>query len=364
MAPSAEKAMERGEESDEDGWDTSLAEPAMPAMPLAFANRESAEVAFSSTLSMPAGRGGRLPHMGGPSGYEAMMGQQIPGPQIRGKSPVVRLVGLSPKSRAAQEPPSDRGPERKKFRTAEPVVKPYTRGSASKVDEAEQNEEKLRQVMAQFEEEKFASSNLASTKSKLKWWDTRARRQNIEPYPLSRDSIDLAGALLKAGEYRSAAQYLAALKREHISKGHDWSDSLQQAVTDAVRSCMRGVGPDKCCPSLDLRRLENLDNAQVAPVDGGPLRNPLDVVVLFSLFACREIEAALRTKGQIKIEQATGCGVVSLFLPASKTDPKGAGVLRKQGCACHRSASLCPVDRHSSRGRTPRRRSLPGDGPS
>ena len=330
-----EKEREVYEDDEEDDeWDKSLVSPSLP---MAFANREAAESAFANRLSAPMGKGMRPRSMGGIPGTPMWPGQ------TQSKPPTVNLMGLpeSPMRRPAQAP-DEKGPEKKKFRPSEPLVKPYTRGSASKIDEAEKDDEKLRQIMAQFEEEKFASSNVAATKSKLKWWETRASRQKIDPYPLTRDSIDLAGALLKAGEYRSAAQYMATIKREHITRGHSWSDALQQAVTDAVRSCMRGMGPDKSCPSLDLRKLENLDNSQVKPVEGGP-KNPLDVVVLFSLFACREIEAALRTKGQIKIEQATGCGVVSLFLPASKTDPKGAGVLRKQGCACNRSASLCPV---------------------
>lgn len=66
-------------------------------------------------------------------------------------------------------------------------------------------------------------------------------------------------------------------------------------------------------------------------------------MVLFSLFACREVEASLRLVKQVKIDSGAGCGKVSLLLPASKTDPKGDGVLRQLGCSCKNCPELCPA---------------------
>ena len=66
--------------------------------------------------------------------------------------------------------------------------------------------------------------------------------------------------------------------------------------------------------------------------------------VLFSLFACREVEAACRRRSQVAFEDKEGtCGVVVLSLPATKTDPKAEGVIRKQGCTCSVAPELCPV---------------------
>ena len=56
------------------------------------------------------------------------------------------------------------------------------------------------------------------------------------------------------------------------------------------------------------------------------------------------MEAALRKVKHVQIESGgSGCGVVSLYLPASKTDSKGEGALRRQGCLCETLPSLCPV---------------------
>lgn len=107
-------------------------------------------------------------------------------------------------------------------------------------------------------------------------------------------------------------------------------------MKDAIRSCARGLGPDKQSQPIDL------SIGEVEPLEQGP-DCPKDVVILFALFACREVEAAVRQAKRIQVEQGPGCGKVSLFLPASKTDPKGDGVLRQLGCACKHTRELCPV---------------------
>lgn len=60
-------------------------------------------------------------------------------------------------------------------------------------------------------------------------------------------------------------------------------------------------------------------------VGGGPT-SPMDTVLLFAMFACREMEAVVRLVGHLHIKEGKGCGVVALYLPASKTDVKGEGV--------------------------------------
>ena len=59
-------------------------------------------------------------------------------------------------------------------------------------------------------------------------------------------------------------------------------------------------------------------------MEGGPLRTK-------DLFACREMEAAVRKMKHVQIDEGGhGCGVVLLYLPATKVDTKGEGVLRRQ----------------------------------
>ena len=336
-----------GEESD-GSWDR-VDVPKFPNLDVAMSTFMTANPNFSA-VPPPAGfapdpgqRGGLL---FGQVGNFPIGGQQATRPPLISLLPGTGKGGAqhlgSPTTRPMEPPTNLDGPPAKK-RSTEPVVKPYGRGSAEKLEKLEVDEAELAKALKTFEEEKFAASNVASYKSKVKWWMDRAKTRGVEPFPLTSELINLAGALLKAGGYRSSAQYFSAMKREHITQGHAWQDVLQQGATDAVRSCMRGIGPDKACPSLDLRKLENLDSSAFRELDGVP-KNPLDIVVLFSLFACREMEAALRVVRQITITpKEDTCGVVALFLPASKTDAKGEGVLRKQGCTCRKAPGLCPV---------------------
>ena len=49
--------------------------------------------------------------------------------------------------------------------------------------------------------------------------------------------LTLAGALLKQGAYRSAAQYLYTLKKQHVSTGGTWGPELISLFKDVKRSC-------------------------------------------------------------------------------------------------------------------------------
>ena len=59
-----------------------------------------------------------------------------------------------------------------------------------------------------------------STVARGAWWEVRAKRRGLEAFPLDTQKLQLAGALLKKGHYRSAAQYLYSLKKEHAVRGH------------------------------------------------------------------------------------------------------------------------------------------------
>ena len=239
-------------------------------------------------------------------------------------------------SRSVQ--PGDSAEQR--WRSTQPPVRPYTRGDRAKVREVESCEEKLSKALLEFENDKFAPSNLASVQSRVLWWNTRSAQLGESPYPLDTRKINLIGALLKAGCYRSSPQYFSCFKRQHVCLGHEWTDQLALAVKDALRSITRGMGPEKRCPALDLREVGKIE--EIDPVPQGPYF-PKSTVIFFAHFAAREMEAALRQRCQITFHEGKGCGVVAMYLPSSKTDPAGAGVLRRQGCSCGVNADLCPV---------------------
>lgn len=227
-----------------------------------------------------------------------------------------------------------------KFRATQPEVKPYSRGNGQKLAEVMADPKLFNQAFEEYQNEKFAASNKASQESRAKWWPDKAQAMGWEPYPLTPQKIDILGALLKVGQYRSSALYLSAAKQAHVQLGFAWSEQNEQAVKDALRSCLRGIGPDKQCPALGLAKVFQLGDLD--PVKGGP-RFPRETVIVFAHFACREMEASCRRRSDISFEEGEGCGVVSLWLPTSKTDPKGNGLLRRQGCTCSVESIRCPV---------------------
>lgn len=227
-----------------------------------------------------------------------------------------------------------------KFRREQPDVKEYARGSNQKLQQVMVDEALLAKAMEEFQNEKYAHSNKASQESRAKWWPDKAEFLGMAPYPLTAEKIDTLGALLKVGQYRSSALYLSAAKQSHVQLGFPWSEQLEQAVKNAIRSCIRGLGPDKRCPALDLRKVFELSD--LPPCNAGP-RFPRETVIVFAHFACREIEASCRTRADISFEEGDLCGIVSLWLPASKTDARGNGILRRQGCTCSVDPKRCPV---------------------
>ena len=56
-------------------------------------------------------------------------------------------------------------------------------------------------------------------------------------------------------QIRSAGQYLSAFKRQYIKLGHVWDDAINLELTDAMRSCKRGLGPSKQTGFFDVDSL-------------------------------------------------------------------------------------------------------------
>ena len=153
-----------------------------------------------------------------------------------------------------------------KFRDSQPTLKEYARGAVGKSEEACLDMKIFEEAWEAFQNDKIADS--------------------------------IMGTWLKWGQYRSAALYFSAAKKSHVDLGHAWSEQLDASIKTALRSCMRGVGPDKRCPSLDLMKLFEMKD--IEPCKGGP-RFPKETVIVFAHFACREVEASLRKRSDLSI---------------------------------------------------------------
>ena len=169
------------------------------------------------------------------------------------------------------------------------------------------------------------------------WWAYLG--MEVEVFPLTVASIAAVGTLLKGADYRSAYNYIAAAKDEHLALGHPWDATLARAYKRFNMSTSRGIGPGKQATPLQLRKCLDLDLSNDALFAGGPVGTP-QLITLFTYFLLREVEGSYALWSDITLDLEAR--VVSWFLPASKTDPKAKGCTRSWGCLCAPHQTVCP----------------------
>jgi len=191
--------------------------------------------------------------------------------------------------------------------------------------------------------EKFAGSGRYCHQTRVAWWQRRSAVRSFDPFPLSPPKVALAAALLRKGGYRSATLYLAALKREHITLGFHWDDTLALELRDCTRAALRGLGPPLRAAPFDLDLTSSASSEEVQPSMDlkGPV-NARDAVLVASWWMLREIELAAATIQQVSFVDGEGvCGTGTIDLPVSKADTQALGKLRSHVCIC--PSALCPV---------------------
>ena len=109
--------------------------------------------------------------------------------------------------------------------------------------------------------------------------------------------VDLA--LLKAGRYRSAAQYYAVAKAKHIEVGFDWTQQLDLARSQEIRSIPRGMDP--ATAKMDWM----FDNITASFAEQ-PLRmeEPFATSLTAIWFLLRGIEIANLVRGDVRFNRS------------------------------------------------------------
>ena len=153
---------------------------------------------------------------------------------------------------------------------------------------------------------------------------------------------------MKVGRYRSAAQYFAIAKSRHIEAGHTWSQQLDLARAQAIRSITRGIGPaaTKLHISFDNVRLDfsfALTKAYTEMEVPMSLRvkEPFATAITALWFLLRGIEVAGVKGEDVRFNRSERA--VTVRLPVSKTDLEGKGCERRHVCICSlEHDSQCP----------------------
>lgn len=185
-----------------------------------------------------------------------------------------------------------------------------------------------------------AASSRASNRSLLNTWSKVARECGfLEPFDLTPELIYQVMGVLKAAQYRSAANYLEAAKKVHVEIGNLWSDQLKQASRKAIRSTLRDLGPAKQAQPIPLVAMVDF-RLESIPEAGAPAF-PGRACIIASWWLLREIEASHVKLSHVKVDDSLK--EASLLLPNSKNDLTALGATRQHRCSCSCTGELtCP----------------------
>ena len=214
-------------------------------------------------------------------------------------------------------------PRRLAARKDTPVLKPTSRGGSSKAFAAIKSEDTKQRALLELRKDMNAQSAGAPRDSLLKtwvqfhgaWFGHQSLDDEAQPFPLTVMSIYAVGAMLKSGGYRSPSNYLSRAKKEHIVRGHLWTDELSLAVRKTTSSITRGMGPGRQSSPVDISCVWKLDLPWCSGLPGAPLGGRC--LVAGSFFSVREIELSLALRKHVVVDSDSRR--VTWLLPCSKT---------------------------------------------
>ena len=229
---------------------------------------------------------------------------------------------------------------------APPVVLQRGRGSFSKLLAIASNPETRLLAESNLQEVIYAPGTTASKRSRFKLWCDLAERLEVQPFPLTPGLVIQAAGIFRAAGYRSGFLYTAEARQHHIRRYGAISGALHLAIQDAERGIARSIGPPSKAaeirPEWWDQLLENIQSGAVS-VSREP-QEPSGGLLPWGLatgFLLREIELAVLTVGQVRIDPVAG--TVTFKLGATKKDPQGQSAVRTRVCSCSRRGLIsCP----------------------
>ena len=203
-------------------------------------------------------------------------------------------------------------------------------------------------TLAKFFKDEVAPSGVGPRKTRWTTW-CRLHHNWLGPdvpvLPLTTWSITVVAAQLKEGGYRSPGDYLSTAKNRHLRE-HERSTTLARQRSVSLRSCTRGLGPGRQCAELLLEDF-TVGADMVDTQKGIPVGFKFAGVLAY-FFVLREMEQSLMLYTSVSVDVVKE--VVTLQLPASKTDWVALSCERSWGCVCTPgsvSADACPY--HAAR---------------
>ena len=148
------------------------------------------------------------------------------------------------------------------------------------------------------------------------------------PFPLVRGVMKMIVLQLRTFGYRSAHNYLASARRNHLELDHAWKPSLDIEYREAALVARRGLGPSKKARPFSLDKLAIAYCMALAVAT--PIVLPYHAAIIGLLFMFRCIELANLRCQDIFIDAASR--TVAVHLPSCKTDIEAKGVKFRWRC--------------------------------
>ena len=240
--------------------------------------------------------------------------------------------------------PVDDGPFALAARSDAPPVSFTTRGSSSLAISTTMTAKDREEAMEEYRRDKFAIT-AGSVRSAA--WATWCRfhthwfGEELDPLPLTARKVEGVLCVFKRGRYRSVGNYLSVAKATHIKAGHAIGDQLKQEMKDGKRSVLRGIGPSHQCEELPLKGL--CEACSAAGVDLMMKAEAFArMVIIGCFFILREVECSLMLHSSVTLDRVAKR--ITIWLPATKSDPCALTCQRSWGCVCHSPADewCCP----------------------
>ena len=285
---------------------------------------------------------GGVPGTPGPSHSCGAPGTPMPG------TPSVRRI----------EVVTEAGEERFRVRDSGPWVpnpdqSKVVRGSARLAEDIAGSTERVGQAVENFRNLIYAPSTSASKEALFALWCKISRRRGLEPLPLTPKLVMTNSAVLREAGYRSVMSYVGEARERHSRAGYAWGSQLQSAYGDARRASRRTQGETKRAEEIKFEWwtwLIETHGRQPLFNDAagdGP-KDVMEMVAVSQHFLLREVEASSLFLDRWCLRLDEAAQTAGLFLPVSKVDQQGSGVLRTLACVCKgREDLLCPY--HSLR---------------
>ena len=113
--------------------------------------------------------------------------------------------------------------------------------------------------MEDLEADFYAASSKRPRDSLWTTWQTLSASWGSRPLPMTPKLCKQVAASLKAGAYRSAANYFSRARQEHILHGYDIDANLALTIRQCARSILRSSGPGVPKKSFFFEELTHAD---------------------------------------------------------------------------------------------------------